>query len=54
MRPYDVQLAAGIVMHNGGLAELVTGEGKTLSASMPVFLNALLGKGVHVRLPCPP
>ncbi|NBO93540.1 MAG: preprotein translocase subunit SecA [Planctomycetia bacterium] len=48
MRPYDVQLAAGVVMHNGGLAELATGEGKTLSASLPVFLNALLGKGVHV------
>jgi preprotein translocase subunit SecA len=48
MRPYDVQLAAGAVMHKGGLAELATGEGKTLSASLPVFLNALLGKGVHV------
>ncbi len=48
MRPFDVQLAAGAIMHNGGLAELATGEGKTLSASLPVFLNALLGKGVHV------
>ncbi|MFQ3649954.1 MAG: preprotein translocase subunit SecA [Gemmataceae bacterium] len=48
MRPYDVQLAAGAVMHKGALAELATGEGKTLSASLPVFLNALLGKGVHV------
>ncbi|MGL4554575.1 MAG: helicase-related protein, partial [Gemmataceae bacterium] len=48
MRPYDVQLAAGVVMHKGGLAELATGEGKTLSASLPVFLNALMGKGVHV------
>jgi preprotein translocase subunit SecA len=48
MRPFDVQLAAGIVMHNGALAELATGEGKTLCASMPVFLNALVGKGVHV------
>jgi preprotein translocase subunit SecA len=48
MRPFDVQLAAGAVMHNGALAELVTGEGKTLTACMPVFLNALLGKGVHV------
>ncbi|MFO0928070.1 MAG: helicase-related protein [Gemmataceae bacterium] len=48
MRPYDVQLAAGIVMHQGGLAELATGEGKTLSATLPVFLNALVGKGVHV------
>ncbi|MFQ3593364.1 MAG: preprotein translocase subunit SecA, partial [Gemmataceae bacterium] len=48
MRPYDVQLAADAVMHKGALAELATGEGKTLSASLPVFLNALLGKGVHV------
>jgi preprotein translocase subunit SecA len=48
MRPFDVQLAAGVVMHNGGLAELATGEGKTLCASLPVFLNALQGKGVHV------
>jgi preprotein translocase subunit SecA len=48
MRPFDVQLAAGYVMHNGALAELATGEGKTLCASMPVFLNALVGKGVHV------
>jgi preprotein translocase subunit SecA len=48
MRPFDVQLAGGIIMHQGGLAELATGEGKTLTASMPVFLNALQGKGVHV------
>ncbi len=48
MRPFDVQLAGGIIMHQGGLAELVTGEGKTLTAAMPVFLNALEGKGVHV------
>ena len=48
MRPHDVQLAAGVVMHNGALAELATGEGKTLSASLPVFLNALQGKGTHV------
>ncbi len=48
MRPYDVQLAAGIVMHHGALAELATGEGKTLCASLPVFLNGLMGKGVHV------
>lgn len=48
MRPYDVQLAAGIVMHQGALAELATGEGKTLCASLPTFLNALVGKGVHV------
>jgi preprotein translocase subunit SecA len=48
MRPFDVQLAAGVVMHQGGLAELATGEGKTLCASLPAFLNALTGKGVHV------
>jgi preprotein translocase subunit SecA len=48
LRPFDVQLAAGVVMHQGGLAELATGEGKTLTASLPVFLNALEGKGVHV------
>jgi preprotein translocase subunit SecA len=48
MRPFDVQLAGGVVMHQGGLAELATGEGKTLTASLPVFLNSLEGKGVHV------
>jgi preprotein translocase subunit SecA len=48
LRPFDVQLAAGVVMHQGGLAELATGEGKTLTASLPAFLNALEGKGVHV------
>lgn len=48
LRPFDVQLAAGAVMHYGGLAELATGEGKTLTASLPTFLNALPGKGVHV------
>jgi preprotein translocase subunit SecA len=48
LRPFDVQLAAGVVMHQGGLAELATGEGKTLCASLPVFLNGLSGKGVHV------
>lgn len=47
-QPFDVQLAAGIVMHFGGLVELATGEGKTLSAVGPAYLNALLGKGVHV------
>lgn len=47
-QPFDVQLAAGIVMHYGGLVELATGEGKTLSAVGPAFLNALPGKGVHV------
>ncbi|MFO0813803.1 MAG: preprotein translocase subunit SecA [Gemmatales bacterium] len=48
MRPYDVQLAGGIVMHYGALAELATGEGKTLTASLPTYLNALTSKGVHV------
>jgi len=48
IRPYDVQLAAGAVMHFGGLVELATGEGKTVSASAPAYLNALSGKGVHV------
>ena len=48
MRPFDVQLTGGVVMHQGGLAELVTGEGKTLTAALPVFLNSLEGKGVHV------
>ncbi|HZT80946.1 MAG TPA: preprotein translocase subunit SecA [Gemmataceae bacterium] len=48
LRPFDVQLAAGVVLHQGGLAELATGEGKTLTALLPVYLNALVGKGVHV------
>jgi preprotein translocase subunit SecA len=48
MRPFDVQLAAGAVMHHGALAELATGEGKTLCAALPTVLNALEGKGVHV------
>ena len=47
-QPFDVQLAAGIVMHLGGLVELATGEGKTLCAVAPTYLNALSGKGVHV------
>ncbi len=48
MRPFDVQLAAGVVIHQGGLAEVATGEGKTLIAALPACLNALTGKGVHV------
>jgi preprotein translocase subunit SecA len=48
LSPFDVQLAAGVVLHQGGLAELATGEGKTLVAALPAFLNALEGKGVHV------
>ncbi|MBA4063849.1 MAG: preprotein translocase subunit SecA, partial [Isosphaera sp.] len=48
IRPFDVQLAGGAVIHFGGLCELATGEGKTVTASLPVYLNALVGKGVHV------
>jgi preprotein translocase subunit SecA len=48
MRPFDVQVMGGIVLHEGKIAEMKTGEGKTLAATMPVYLNALSGKGVHV------
>jgi len=48
MRPFDVQIAGGVVLHEGKIAEMKTGEGKTLMATMPVYLNALTGKGVHV------
>src|SRR6185312_15825864 len=48
MRHYDVQLIGGIVLHGGKIAEMRTGEGKTLVATAPVYLNALSGKGVHV------
>ncbi len=48
MIPYDVQLIGGVVLHQGKIAEMATGEGKTLVATMPVYLNALTGKGVHV------
>ena len=48
MRHYDVQLIGGIVLHNGAIAEMKTGEGKTLVATLPAYLNALEGKGVHV------
>lgn len=47
-RPYNVQLLAGLVLHDGKIAEMRTGEGKTLVALMPTYVNALLGKGVHV------
>jgi preprotein translocase subunit SecA len=47
-RHYDVQLMGGIVLHQGKIAEMKTGEGKTLAATLPVYLNALTGKGVHV------
>jgi|HubBroStandDraft_1064217.scaffolds.fasta_scaffold04795_4 preprotein translocase subunit SecA len=48
MRHYDVQLVGGMVLHNGSIAEMRTGEGKTLVATLPCYLNALSGKGVHV------
>ena len=48
MRHYDVQLIGGIVLHQGKIAEMKTGEGKTLVATLPVYLNALSRKGVHV------
>ncbi|MFN7213294.1 MAG: preprotein translocase subunit SecA [Lysobacteraceae bacterium] len=48
MRHYDVQLIGGMVLHSGKIAEMRTGEGKTLMATLPVYLNALSGKGVHV------
>jgi preprotein translocase subunit SecA len=48
MIPFDVQIIGGIVLHQGKIAEMATGEGKTLVATMPVYLNALTGKGVHV------
>jgi preprotein translocase subunit SecA len=48
MVPYDVQLIGGIMLHQGKIAEMATGEGKTLVATMPVYLNALEGKGVHL------
>ena len=48
MRHFDVQLMGGIVLHQGRIAEMKTGEGKTLVATLPVYLNALAGKGVHV------
>ena len=48
MRHYDVQLIGGMVLHQGKIAEMKTGEGKTLTATLPVYLNALEGKGVHV------
>ena len=48
MRPFDVQVMGGIVLHEGKIAEMKTGEGKTLAATMPVYLNSLEGKGAHV------
>ena len=48
MRPFDVQVIGGLVLHEGKIAEMKTGEGKTLAATMPVYLNALAGRGVHI------
>ncbi|MGO8673839.1 MAG: preprotein translocase subunit SecA [Capsulimonadaceae bacterium] len=48
MRPFDVQLVGGMVLHDGRIAEMRTGEGKTLTATMPIYLNALTGRGVHL------
>jgi preprotein translocase subunit SecA len=48
MRHFDVQMLGGMALHNGKIAEMRTGEGKTLTATLPVYLNALSGKGVHV------
>ena len=48
MRPFDVQIVGGVALHEGKIAEMKTGEGKTLMATMPVYLNALTGKGVHI------
>src|SRR5215475_14095839 len=47
-RHFDVQLIGGMVLHSGSIAEMKTGEGKTLTATLPVYLNALSGRGVHV------
>src|SRR3954451_20909782 len=47
-RPFDVQLMGGIVLHEGDIAEMKTGEGKTLVATQPLYLNALTGTGVHL------
>ena len=48
MRHFDVQMMGGVVLHNGNIAEMKTGEGKTLVATLPAYLNAVGGKGVHV------
>ena len=49
MRHFDVQLVGGIVLHEGKIAEMKTGEGKTLAATLPIYLNALEGKGSHLQ-----
>ena len=47
-RHYDVQLAGGLILHNGKIAEMKTGEGKTLVSTLPAYLNSLSGEGVHI------
>ena len=47
-RHYDVQLAGGLILHHGKIAEMKTGEGKTLVSTLPAYLNSLTGKGVHI------
>jgi len=47
-RHYDVQLLAGVILHQGRIAEMKTGEGKTLASTLPIYLNALSGQGVHL------
>ena len=47
-RHYDVQLAGGLILHKGKIAEMKTGEGKTLVSTLPAYLNSLTGKGVHI------
>ena len=49
LRPFDVQLIGAMILHNGEIAEMRTGEGKTLVAVLPAYLNALSGKGVQVN-----
>ena len=48
LRPFDVQVIGGVILHEGQIAEMRTGEGKTLVSALPAYLNALSGKGVHV------
>ena len=48
MRHFDCQIIGGLVLHQGKIAEMKTGEGKTLAATLPAYLNALTGKGVHI------
>ncbi len=48
MLHYDVQLIGGVVLHQGKIAEMATGEGKTLVSTLPAYLNALAGEGVHI------